>query len=52
MSGRKNTQARRNHLVKHPCPNCAKEAEHSHSRVQKGALLVCPHCSTLFKLSQ
>lgn len=49
MSGRKNTQFRRNYLVKCPCPNCSKDSEHSFSRVQKGAQLVCPHCSTLFQ---
>ncbi|MCU6671587.1 YnfU family zinc-binding protein [Enterobacteriaceae bacterium H4N4] len=53
MSGRKNTQAtRRNHLVKCPCPSCSKDSEHSFSRVQKGAQLVCPYCSTLFKSTQ
>ncbi|EOZ9391174.1 MULTISPECIES: YnfU family zinc-binding protein [Enterobacter] len=52
MSGRKNTLARRNYLVKCPCPNCSKDSEHSFSRVQKGAQLVCPHCSTLFKSTQ
>lgn len=52
MSGRKNTQFRRNYLVKCPCPNCSKDSEHSFSRVQKGAQLVCPHCSTLFKTAQ
>lgn len=52
MSGRKNTQASRNHLVKCPCPNCAKESEHSFSRVQKGAQLACPYCSNLFKSTQ
>nr|DAL63598.1 MAG TPA_asm: zinc-ribbon domain protein [Caudoviricetes sp.] len=49
MSGRKNTQTHRNYLVKCPCPNCSKDSEHSFSRVQKGAQLVCPFCSTLFK---
>ncbi|MEQ6279852.1 YnfU family zinc-binding protein [Kluyvera cryocrescens] len=52
MSGRKNTQSRRNHLVKCSCPNCSKDSEHSFSRVQKGSQLVCPYCSTLFKSAQ
>ncbi|MGK9175208.1 YnfU family zinc-binding protein [Yokenella regensburgei] len=49
MSGRKDALTRRNHLVKCPCPNCAKDSEHSFSRVQKGAQLVCPYCNKLFK---
>jgi len=52
MSGRKNSQTRRNYLVKCPCPNCSKDSEHSFSRVQKGSQLVCPFCSTLFKSSK
>ncbi|MFG6091592.1 YnfU family zinc-binding protein [Enterobacter soli] len=52
MSARKNTQSRRNYLVKCPCPSCSKDSEHSYNRVQKGAQLVCPYCSTLFKSSQ
>ncbi|WP_322900239.1 YnfU family zinc-binding protein [Enterobacter hormaechei] len=52
MSGRKNSQLRRNYLVKCSCPNCAKESEHSFTRIQKGAQLVCPYCSALFKSSQ
>ncbi|MGX5026327.1 YnfU family zinc-binding protein [Enterobacter asburiae] len=52
MSGRKNAQLRRNYLVKCPCPNCAKDSEHSYNRVQKGSQLVCPYCSALFKPSQ
>ncbi|MDN4652237.1 YnfU family zinc-binding protein [Enterobacter hormaechei] len=51
-SGRKNSQFRRNYLVKCSCPNCAKESEHSFTRIQKGAQLVCPYCSALFKSSQ
>ncbi|WP_426719657.1 YnfU family zinc-binding protein [Enterobacter cloacae complex sp. 285F6] len=54
MSGTvtKNSQLRRNYLVKCSCPNCAKESEHSFTRIQKGAQLVCPYCSALFKSSQ
>ncbi|HIA0230397.1 YnfU family zinc-binding protein [Enterobacter mori] len=52
MSARKNTQFRRSYLVKCLCPNCSKDSEHSYSRVQKGAQLVCPYCSALFKSSQ
>ncbi|HHA2138825.1 TPA: YnfU family zinc-binding protein [Enterobacter bugandensis] len=51
MSARKNTQFRRNYLVKCPCPNCSKDSEHSYNRVQKGAQLVCPYCCALFKSS-
>jgi hypothetical protein len=36
MSARKNTQFRRNYLVKCPCPSCSKDSEHSYNRVQKG----------------
>lgn len=52
MSARKNTQSRRNYLVKCPCPSCSKDSEHSYNRVQKGAQLICPYCSALFKSSQ
>ncbi|WP_370549743.1 YnfU family zinc-binding protein [Edwardsiella tarda] len=52
MSGRKNNQFRRNHLVKCPCPNCSKDSEHSYNRIPKGAQLVCPYCSALFKSTQ
>ena len=52
MSGRKNAQARRNHLVKCQCPGCSKDSEHSFSRVQKGSQLVCPYCNMLFKSTQ
>ncbi|MFV7529522.1 YnfU family zinc-binding protein [Enterobacter mori] len=52
MSARKNTQFRRSYLDKCLCPNCSKDSEHSYSRVQKGAQLVCPYCSALFKSSQ
>ncbi|MCW9790593.1 YnfU family zinc-binding protein [Escherichia coli] len=45
MSERKNSKSRRNYLVKCSCPNCTQESEHSFSRVQKGALLICPHCN-------
>lgn len=31
------------------CPNCTQESEHSFSRVQKGALLICPHCNKVFQ---
>lgn len=52
MTARKNTQSRRNYLVKCPCPICSKDSEHSYNRVQKGAQLLCPYCSALFKSSQ
>lgn len=52
MSDRKDGKTRRNFLIKCPCPNCSKDSEHSYSRVQKGSLLVCPYCSTMFKSSQ
>lgn len=42
MSGRKNSQLRRNYLVKCSCPNCAKESEHSFTRIQKGPNLSVP----------
>ncbi|MCO7360999.1 YnfU family zinc-binding protein [Enterobacter mori] len=46
MSARKNTQFRRNYLVKCPCPNCSKDSEHSYNRVQKG-LSWCAHTAVL-----
>ncbi|EOT1320636.1 putative zinc-binding protein YnfU [Escherichia coli] len=49
MSERKNSKSRRNYLVKCSCPNCTQESEHSFSRVQKGALLICPHCNKVFQ---
>ncbi|HGY1164921.1 YnfU family zinc-binding protein [Citrobacter freundii] len=49
MSDRKNNKSRRNFLVKCLCPNCTAQSEHSHSRVQKGAMLICPHCNKLFQ---
>ncbi|MFN1131605.1 MULTISPECIES: YnfU family zinc-binding protein [Lelliottia] len=52
MSDRKDGKARRNFLIKCPCPNCTKDSEHSYTRVQKGSLLVCPYCSTMFKSNQ
>lgn len=52
MSDRKDGKARRNFLIKCPCPNCSKDSEHSYTRVQKGSLLVCPYCSTMFKSNQ
>ena len=52
MSVRKKTQTHRNYLVKCTCPGCAKDSEHSFTRVQKGSQLVCPSCNTLFKSSE
>ncbi|WP_312946390.1 YnfU family zinc-binding protein [Superficieibacter sp.] len=52
MPGRKDSKARRNHLVKCSCPDCAQLSEHSFTRVQKGAQLMCPHCNKLFLPSQ
>ncbi|STE45633.1 Permease, cytosine/purine, uracil, thiamine, allantoin family [Escherichia coli] len=49
MSERKDSKSRRNYLVKCSCPNCTQESEHSFSRVQKGALLICPHCNKVFQ---
>lgn len=49
MSERKNSKSRRNYLVKCSCPNCTQESEHSFSRVQKGALLIYPHCNKVFQ---
>lgn len=44
MSERKDAKTRRNYLVKCSCPNCSQDSEHSFSRVQKGAQLICPYC--------
>lgn len=49
MSERKNVKSRRNFLIKCPCPNCTAHSEHSFSRVQKGAMLICPQCNKLFQ---
>ena len=49
MSEQKNAKKTRNYLVTNQCPKCAKNSEHSFSRVQKGAMLMCPHCSQLFQ---
>ncbi|WP_346014251.1 YnfU family zinc-binding protein [Kosakonia sp. SMBL-WEM22] len=48
MSQRKDSKNRRNYLVKCSCPHCSQHSEHSFSRVQKGAMLMCPHCSKIF----
>lgn len=48
MSQRKDSKGRRNYLVKCNCPHCSQSSEHSFSRVQKGAMLMCPHCSKIF----
>jgi aspartate carbamoyltransferase regulatory subunit len=49
MSDRKDAKSRRNYLVKCTCPNCSQDSEHSFSRVQKGAQLICPYCHKLFQ---
>ncbi|WP_220138899.1 MULTISPECIES: YnfU family zinc-binding protein [unclassified Klebsiella] len=51
MSERKDSKTRRNYLVKCNCPNCSQDSEHSFSRVQKGAQLICPYCHKLFQSS-
>lgn len=51
MSERKDAKTRRNYLVKGSCPNCSQDSEHSFSRVQKGAQLICPYCHKLFQSS-
>ncbi|WP_308423923.1 YnfU family zinc-binding protein [Franconibacter pulveris 1160] len=48
MSQRKDAKNSRNYLVKCTCPHCNQQSEHSFSRVQKGAMLMCPRCSKLF----
>lgn len=50
MSERKDAKTRRNYLVKCSCPNCSQDSEHSFSRVQKGAQLICPYCHKLFQI--
>ncbi|PZR29442.1 MAG: hypothetical protein DI538_23990 [Azospira oryzae] len=52
MSERKDSRSRRNYLVKCTCPNCTQQSEHSFSRVQKGSLLICPHCNKVFQTNQ
>ncbi|WP_217992659.1 YnfU family zinc-binding protein [Enterobacter sp. CC120223-11] len=49
MPIRKDKNTRRNHLTKCASPSCAKESEHSASRIQKGSQLICPHCGKLFQ---
>ncbi|WP_312690961.1 YnfU family zinc-binding protein [Kosakonia sp.] len=48
MPQRKDSKNNRNYLTQCTCPHCAKQSEHSFTRVQKGAALMCPHCSKIF----
>ncbi|HGF0147538.1 MULTISPECIES: YnfU family zinc-binding protein [Klebsiella] len=48
MQQRNNSKNNRNYLIKCTCPNCTNQSEHSHTRVQKGSALMCPHCSKIF----
>ncbi|MDU4349049.1 MAG: YnfU family zinc-binding protein [Klebsiella michiganensis] len=41
----------RNDLLIRTFPNCSQDSEHSFSRVQKGAQLICPYCHKLFQSS-
>lgn len=48
MPQRKDSKNNRNFLTKCTCPHCSQQSEHSFSRAQKGAALMCPHCSKIF----
>ena len=52
MSERKDSKSRRNYLVKCTCPNCTHQSEHSFARLQKGSLLIYPHCNKVFQTNQ